>query len=94
MNGRLSASGGGGAGFAFFGMGALRWDGRDARTCIENFFTLFAHLDRFRHGERNMEVSSRGLSSCSRNMHGTSPVASGRNTGAHSALFARSCGGI
>ena len=55
---------------------------------------VFAHLDRFRHGERNMEVSSRGLSSCSRNMHGTSPVASGRNSGAHSALFARSCGGI
>ena len=64
----MSASGGGGAGFAFFGMGALRWDGRDARTCIENCFTLFAHLDRFRHGERNMEASSRGLLSCSRNM--------------------------
>ena len=23
-------------------MGALRWDGRDARACIENRFTLFA----------------------------------------------------
>ena len=57
-----------GARFLFFYMGALRWDLRDARTCIENCFTLFAHLDRFRHGERNMEASSRGLLSCSRNM--------------------------
>ena len=25
-------------------MGALRWDSRDARTCIENRFTLFARF--------------------------------------------------
>ena len=32
-------------------MGALRWNGRDARFCIENRFSIFAHLDRFRNHE-------------------------------------------
>ena len=37
-----------------------------------------AHFRRFRHDGRNMAFSPRGLCSESRNMHGTSPVASRR----------------
>ena len=39
--------------FGFY-MGALRWDGRDARFRIENRFRILAHFCRFRHNERNM----------------------------------------
>ena len=30
-------------------MGALRWDGRDARACIENRFRILARLNGFKH---------------------------------------------
>ena len=39
-----------GAGFEFYMMGALRCDSRDARTCIENRFTLFALFCRLQIG--------------------------------------------
>ena len=44
------------AGFLYFYMGTLRWNGRDARFCIENRFTVFARfcrlqIGRARHGD-------------------------------------------
>ena len=35
------------AGLSGYYMGALRWNGRDARYCIENLFFLLARFDRF-----------------------------------------------
>ena len=43
-----SGAGVGQYGMRVFGMGTLRWDGRDARFCIENRFTVFAGLCRVR----------------------------------------------
>ena len=44
-------------GICVFYMGALRWDGRDARYCIENRFFLFARFCRFRRDEPENEVN-------------------------------------
>ena len=40
-----------------FLMGALRWDGRDARTFIENRFTLFARFCRLQIGRAEHGVN-------------------------------------
>ena len=45
------------AGLSGYYMGALRWDGRDARYCIENQSTLFAHFCRFRRDEPENEAN-------------------------------------
>ena len=47
----------GGAGFAFFGMGALRWDGRDARGVQPGNGAIFAGFCKFKLDEPENEAN-------------------------------------